>query len=283
MYRTIFFIALLLQALAGGASAAAWDKSLDVSLGASSNLTRIYVDGQLKEKRSSSLDLHLDGSLNRNGADASWKNSLKIDYSGSRTSDRTNPYNAPKWTENSDQLIADSVYRRHAGFFADPYGGLNVQTAVFDSHFPGEWEAFRPLQLRESAGLSLPITTGAGNEFTFRLGYFYQHYVNRGGADRDPSHGVETVLEFDGNLAKNIALKSKAGLYTGLAETDDMDNPISQSRKNVLEWDNRMVISLTKLLSINIILNIDNRDISSDEISYEIDHRTELAVDWKVF
>jgi hypothetical protein len=91
------------------------------------------------------------------------------------------------------------------------------------------------------------------------------------------------VLEFDGNLAKNIALKSKAGLYTGLAETDDMDNPISQSRKNVLEWDNRMVISLTKLLSINIILNIDNRDISSDEISYEIDHRTELAVDWKVF
>jgi hypothetical protein len=51
----------------------------------------------------------------------------------------------------------------------------------------------------------------------------------------------------------------------------------------VLEWDNRMEISLTKLLPINIILNMDNRDISSDDNGYEIDHRTSLALNWKVF
>jgi hypothetical protein len=69
----------------------------------------------------------------------------------------------------------------------------------------------------------------------------------------------------------------------GLAQTGDFDNPVSESRKTVLEWDNRMEISLTKLLPINIILNMDNRDISSDDNGYEIDHRTSLALNWKVF
>jgi len=273
----------LFLAFAAPARAGDWEKALDVSLGANQSHTRIHVAGDIYEKRTTGLELRLDGSLDKNTGNTRWKNSLKLDYAGSKTKDETNPWGNPRWTESSDQLIVDSVCRLKAGFFADPYAGVNVQTAVFDTNSPGEWAALRPLQLRDSLGLSVPIIEKPGNDFTFRAGVFYQHYLNRGKADRDPIPGMEFVLEYDGHLAKNIAFKSKAGVYTGLASTDDYGNFETESRKAVLEWDNKLVITLTRTLCLNVTYNVDNKDVSSTDIGYEIDHRTTLALNWQVF
>ncbi|GEM_PF-1996051 len=273
---------LLLSAVPALAAAGTWEKSLKISLGVTSALTRIYVDHQLLKLRTSELDFHLEGSLNRESDHGSWKNSLKVDYAGAETTDPMDPDKDSAWTESSDQLIADSVYRRKIGSSFEPYAGLNVQTVVYDGGYSGEWRAFKPLQTRESLGLSAPVLSTYAESLDLRAGYFYQHYVNQDRDHRYAVHGVETVVEFNGKLAKNITLESKAGMYSALVKTPDYEDPETKSRKMVLEWDNRLEIALTKFISIDIILNLDNKDVSSKRISYEIDHRTILSVDWKL-
>lgn len=275
--------AALLLALAPSARAGGWEKTLDLSLGANQSRTRIHVAGEIYEKKVSGLELRLDGTMNRDTEASRWKNTLKLDYAGSKTKDETNEWNKNRWIESADQLTADSIHRWKAGFFADPYAGLNMQTALFDANNSGEWAAFRPVQLRESVGLSLPIMDSPGNDFTLRAGVFHQHYINPGRDHREAAPGLEAVLEYAGNLAKNIVFKSKAGVYSGLASTDDYGNRETESRKSILEWDNTMVITLSRFLCMNLTYNVDNKDVSSTQIGYEVDHRTTLALNWKVF
>lgn len=284
MSFTRFSAACLFLTLADApAGAEGWEKRLDISFGANQSDTRIHAGNDIYEKRHTGLEFRLDGALDRDTGASRWKNSLKLDYAGSKTKDETNPYNDPRWAESSDQLIADSVHRWKAGYFADPYAGVNLQTTLFDANYRGEWAAFRPVQLRESLGLSLPIMDRDGADFTFRVGGFYQHYVNRGRADRDPAPGLEFVLEFDGRLSKSITLRSKAGMYSGLASVDDLGDVETESRKAVLEWDNTLIIMLTRVLCLNLTYNVDNKDVSDTDIAYEVDHRTTLALNWKVF
>lgn len=274
---------MLFSALAAQARAGGWEKKLDLSLGANQSRTRIHVAGEIYEKSTFGLELRADGSLNKDTPTYRWKNTLKLDYAGAKHKDETNEYNDPKWAESADILMLDTVHRWKAGFFADPYAGLNAQTTVFDNNSYGEWAAFRPVQLRESAGLSLPIMDNAENDFTLRTGFFYQHYLNAARRENDPAPGFEAVLEYEGKLSKVVAFKSKAGVYTGLANTDDSWSPETESRKAVLEWDNLLIITLTNALCLNITYNVDNKDVSSTEIAYEVDHRTTLAINWKVF
>jgi hypothetical protein len=282
MHKTTLAAALLLLA-SSHVFAGKWDKSLNLSLAASETHTRIHVANDIYEKRTTGLEFTLDASLNGRFGPGNLKNSLKIDYAGTKTKDQTNPWGNPRWTESSDQLILDSVYRLDTDFFVQPYIGENIQTAVFDTNPPGEWAAFRPMQMRDSFGLSLSIMDSGDTDFSLRVGVFHQHYINPGKVHRDPVPGLESVLEFDGNLAKNIAFTSKAGLYTGIEAVDDFGNPETQSRKAVLEWDNELVLTLSKVLAVKINYNVDNKDVSSEQIGYEVDHRTSLALTWQVF
>jgi len=283
MLKSTLAAALLILASPALACAGKWTKSLDVSVAANQSHTRVHTADVVYEKRTSGLEIKLDGALNGRLGPGRLKNSLKLDYAGSKTKDQSDLWSTPRWTESADQLTADSVYRLDTDFFVQPYGGVNIQTTVFDTNFLGEWAAFRPLQVRDSIGISVPIIDSGDNDLSFRTGVFYQHYLNRGKADRDPATGLETVLEFDGNLAKNIAFTSKAGLYTGIEAVDDFGNPETQSRKAVLEWDNELVITLSKVLAVKINYNVDNKDVSSEQIGYEVDHRTSLALTWQVF
>ena len=44
-----------------------------------------------------------------------------------------------------------------------------------------------------------------------------------------------------------------------------------------------MVITLTRAICLNLTYNLDNKDVRSTEIGYEVDQRTTLALNWKVF
>ena len=281
--KKLFLTLLLGISVCPALEAGQWDKSLELSLGANHSNVRIHANNQLYDKRTTGLELFVDGSLDGKMGLGSWKNSLKIDYAGSKTKDETNLWNDPHWVESSDDIVIDSVFRFENIFFLHPYVGVNMQSAVHDANQFEEWLAFRPLKLRDSIGLSLPIMNSEGQDFTLRMGMFFQHYLNPDKNGENASHGWETVIEYEGNLAKNISYESKAGFYTGLASTDNYGNPFTQSRKAVMEWNNKIVIQLTKLFTFNITYNMDNKDISDEEIGYEVDHRTSVAINWKVF
>jgi hypothetical protein len=281
--KNIILILLLSISACSILDAGQWDKSLNLSFGANHSNVRIHANNKLYDTSTTGLEFSLDSSLNGNMSLGTWKNSLEIDYAGSKIKDESNPWNDSHWVESSDELVLDSIFRFETNFFLHVYTSVNIQASIYDTNQYEERLAFRPLQLRDSIGLSLPIMDSENQDFTFRAGFFLQHYLNPVKETEQRSHGWEAVIEYEGNLAKNIVFESKAGVYTGLASTDDYGNPFTQSRKAVLEWDNKIVIQLNKLFTLNITYNMDNKDVSEEEIGYEVDHRTSLAINWKVF
>jgi hypothetical protein len=284
----IFFSSLPVLLLGLPAAAAAsgdspWHKELNLSAGFSHSRSKIKWDGYFYERGKVAMELKARCELDRNAAASKWANTLKLDYSSSWAKDETDPYDKPKWVEDKDQLTLDTVYTLHTGFFANPYGAANLQTSVHDSGSDTDFRAFRPVQVRESAGLILTFLDTASQEFSLRGGLFRQDYLNRRLYHHAPFHGAEAVLEYDGNLGPAVILQSKAGLYTGFVATDDSWNRLTQSRKSALEWDNTLTVSLSKLIKLIISFDLDNKDVSSTEIDYEWEQSTSLALSWKIF
>lgn len=88
--------------------------------------------------------------------------------------------------------------------------------------------------------------------------------------------------EYDGQLGPAVEYEMKGGVYTGLVDTDDSWNRLTESRKCALEWDNTITVSLAKHLKLVFNFNVDNKDVSSTQIDYEWEQGTSLALAWKV-
>lgn len=271
---------LALPAAAAAAGGTLWDTSLNVSAGFSHSRNRINVEGQFYDKARTTTELRLRGEADRNADASKWANSLALDYASSWSKDETYEYDRPRWRENRDELTLDSVYTHKTRFFADPYGSLNLLTSVHDSDSDSEFRALRPLQLREAAGLIVHFLDTPHQELSARAGLFNQHYLNTRLPHHERSHGAEGVLEYDGRLNANVEYLMKAGVYVGFVGTDNSWDRMTESRKSALEWDNTLTVKLLKHLKLIVSFNMDNKDVGSEEIDYEWDQRTSLALSW---
>lgn len=275
--------ALALLPAAAAAAGAAWSRELKVSAGFSHSANRIYVEGYFYDRAKTDLSLKLRGEFDRDSVASKWANTVALDYASGWAKDETADDDRPGWVESKDQLTVDSVYRRKTGFFADPYASGNLQTSVHDARRDKEFRAFRPVRARESLGLVFTLLDGAAQEFTLRGGWFHQHYLNARLFHHDRSNGLEGVLEYDGRLGPAVEYEMKAGVYSGLVDTDDSWNRLTGSRKCALEWDNTLTVSLAKHLKLIAAFSLDNKDVSSTEIDYEWEQSTSIALSWKLF
>lgn len=280
--KAALLAAAWLALLPAGAAAgeAQWETSLNVSAGFSHSRNRINVQGEFYDKARTTTELRLRGEADRNAGGSKWANSLHLDYASSWSKDETYEYDRPRWRENRDELTLDSVYTHRTRFFADPYGSLNLLTSVHDSDSDAEFRALRPLQLRESAGLIVHLLDTVHQELSVRAGLFNQHYLNTRLPHHERSHGAEGVLEYDGKLSPGVEYLMKAGVYTGFVGTDDSWDSMTESKKCALEWDNTLTVKLVKHLKLIFSFNMDNKDVGSEEIDYEWDQRTTIALSW---
>ncbi|OGS13515.1 MAG: hypothetical protein A2234_09355 [Elusimicrobia bacterium RIFOXYA2_FULL_58_8] len=276
---------LALPPAADAAGKASWNKELTLSAGFSHSRNRIRLGTEFYDRVHTDLNARARAELDRNSARSKWANTLTLNYASSWVKDETDEYDSPAWTETKDQLVLDTVYRLKTGWFVEPYGSGNFQTSVHDTRRDRDSEnrAFRPVQARESLGLIFTVLDGEHDELTLRGGWYHQHYLNSRLFHHDPSYGLEGVLEFDGNLGPAVAYEMKAGAYSGVVETDDSWNRLTESRKCALEWENTLTVSLSKYLKIILAFNMDNKDVSSTEVDYEWEQNTSLALSWKVF
>jgi hypothetical protein len=275
-------LALLLWPAAALAENGLWEKNLEVNAGFCHSRNRINVQGEFFDKARTTLELRLRGEADRNGAESKWANSLNLDYASSWSKDETYEYDTPRWRENRDELTLDSVFTRKTRFFADPYGAINMMTSVHDSNSDSEFRALRPLQFRESGGLIVHILDTRQQELSVRAGLFNQHYLNTRLPHHERSYGSEGVLEYDGKLNTSVSYVMKAGIYYGFVGTDDSWDRMTESKKSVLEWDNTISVTLAKHLKLIFSFNMDNKDVGSEEIDYEWDERTTLALSWNL-
>ena len=247
--------------------------------------SKVGATGNLYSKESLSYGILINGELTEDIEKHNWKNTLKLNYSTNKTKDETDPASTGKWAESNDELKIDSVRRWKTFKILNPYAAVNLQTSIRDANFTEEWMAFRPFQLRESAGIGSPILSQENQEIIVRIGWFFQHYSNTPKNTRlyKEASGIELVLDYKNKVAENMSFKSKAGFYSSFNKTQDPWNIATKSKKIRFEWDNTFIATLNKYLSFNISLGIENIDTTSSHTNYEWEEKLNIAINWKVF
>lgn len=284
MKKTCLFLAAIL--LAGAANLRAeWKKSLNVALTLSQSKSKTGATGNLYSKENLSYGLLLNGELTRDKAAYNWKNTLKLEYSNVKNKDETDPASTGEWSESKDKLTVDSVRRWKMTKALNPYAAVNFQTAVRDSNFPNEWKAFRPVQIRESAGMGFPLISGENHEFIARGGSYFQHYANSPASKGlyEKSSGMELVLDYKNDKRENISFSLKAGFYSSFTATRDPWNTDTKSKKIRFEWENTLISAVSRHISLNITLNINNIDVTSSHANWEWEEKLNAALNWKIF
>ena len=281
----IILVSIFITSIAITPSNAKWTKTLNFAFTLNQSKSKIGSTGTLYSKESLNYGILIDGELTEDVEKYNWKNTLKLDCSTTKTKDETDTTSTGKWAESNDALKIDSVRRWKTFRDLNPYAALNLQTSIRDANFANEWIAFRPFQLRESAGLSSPLLSQEKQELIARTGLFFQHYANNPASSGlyEKSSGMELVLDYKNKVAENMSLTSKAGFYSSFNATQDPWNTLTKSKKIRLEWDNTLIATLNKYLSFNISWNIDNIDTTSSHANYEWEETLNIALNWKVF
>ena len=266
-------------------SNANWTKSLNFSLTVNQSKSKTGQTGTLYSKESLNYGILVNGELTKDIEKYNWKNTLNLEYSSAKNKDESDPASSGKWTESNDKLTVDSVRRWKTIKAFNPYLAVNLQTSIRDASYINEWLAFRPLQLRESAGIGSPLISREAQELVVRTGCFIQHYANtpKNTGLYEHSNGIELVLDYKNTVRKNISFTSKAGFYSSFNKTQDPWNASTKSKKIRLEWDNTLITAITKYISLNMSWNIDNLDMTSGYANYEWEEKLNIALNWKVF
>lgn len=279
--KKLFFIITMLAVFCVSAvlsQSSDWTKSLDIGVTLSQSESRSGATSGQSENSSLSYGILVNGELTKDNDRANWKNTLKLEYSRSRnkiagvTGD---------WSEDIDKLTIDSMYRWKIYPKFNPYAALNIQTAVLDSGSDA-WKAFRPLQLRESAGASSPLIDEKNQRLVARAGFFHEHLVNDPD-DKDSLSGIELVFDYRNQFKEDMLFLSKLGFYSSLNKTEDITDSSKKTTKVKMEWDNTLLVKISNYLNMNLTFNILNLDISNDDVKYEWEQKLNLAFNYKIF
>ncbi len=260
-----------------------WKEALSVSF-AVNQAKSVYADeyGSLLVKESINLGVYLNGELTRDTDKNNWKNVLKLEYSRSRVYDEGYAGSSKDWLEDLDQLLLDSVFRWKLGKHINPYIACNFDTSIIDVGHFNEWEAFKPVQVRESGGISVPVISNDKQELIGRIGFFVQNYINKTEYDEN-FNGIEGVIDYEFNIRDDSALTSKLELFSSEYEIIEYDDSITEKQYIELKWDNTLVTPITRFISVNVSFNIFNTDITDKEIDYEWEQKLYLSIYYDIF
>jgi len=263
-------------------SSSTWTNAMSLSFTLNQSKARYSSYGPMATKETINLGFLLYGEFIRDTLKSNWKNLLKIEYARSRYYDDSSFISKKQWIEDKDQLLIDSVFRWKYRKYINPYAAENFDTCIINIDYPYEWGAFEPVQLRESGGLSIPVVSRNGHELTSRTGFFIQHYINSPGNIDEPFNGAEMVIEYTGPLNKDSLITSKLGLYSNSGELEDTDGTIEKRIFVQLESDSTMFLSITKILGINMELNVFNIDITDSDANYEWEQKINLLIKFNI-
>ncbi|HON57758.1 MAG TPA: DUF3078 domain-containing protein [bacterium] len=280
-------VILLLFIWTAFASQSEWSKSLNIAATLSQSKIKSGAVGRMTENSSLNYGVLINGELTKDNSEINWKNTLKLEYARNRSTIKNANglyVSTPTWTEDIDKLVLDSVYRWKLYPKFNPYAALNFQTAMLDANFAGEAKAFRPIQLRESAGASTPFIDKEKQKLIGRAGLYYEHFINEPrGQNYNSNNGIELVFDYKNEFKEDMIFLSKLGFYSSFKKTNDPWDITTKSRKIKMEWDNTLLIKLAKYLNMNFSLNIENIDITESRIHYEWEQKLNLAFNYKVF
>ncbi len=212
------------------------------------------------------------------------KNTLKLAFGQTHSQyvDNSGDKNWTKPDKTTDLIDFESILRFTLSAFVDPYLSGRWESQFLDQ-VPGlETKPLNSNKITESLGMAKVFFKEDKKEFGTRLGFSFKQYLNqREDIENTNDGGLEFIAEYKTILTgETINLNSKLNIYKALyySESEDLEGTDYEDdwKTPRLTWENILSASLTKLINLNLYVNMiynetdyDFEENSIDEIQFK--------------
>lgn len=258
----VFATALCLMLLAiSGASAASWEKSLDLSLTATqSSYSDSWTGG---EAGNVTWTANANGIFSRQmSPHFNLKNTIKLAFGQTHSQDK----DTKKWakpTKSTDKIDFESVGLFTIDFFVNPVAAFRLESQFLDASVDGHNRYVNPMLLTESAGLARQILKKNKDDIITRLGFAFRENIDRTLQPPDSSTtktvtatdgGIESVTDVKLVLSDKMGYIGKLTLYKAFffSKKDDFKGlPEENFWKAIdINWENSLTASISKYVQV---------------------------------
>ena len=188
--------------------------------------------------------------------------------------------------KTTDLIDIESMFRFTLGAFVDPFAGFRLESQFLDQSVPGDSKILNPMTLSESFGAAKVWIKQEKKEFTSRLGGVFKEYLNSHADKMTTDGGIEFVTEFRSPLANDrINFNSKFYVYKAMyySEADAVEGTPEEDKWKAprINWENIFSASLTKLINVNLYIQMLYDERVIDEMQYK--QTLALGLTYKLF
>jgi hypothetical protein len=277
--RKIRFV-LILSATIVTAWATAWNRSVDANLtsnenaysnnwtgGATGLFTWVINSDMLAEKQ-------LDTSFNT-------RTTLKLSFGQTYKQETSKAWASP--TKNSDQIDLQSVFKATLGAWVDPFISARVQSQFLDQSDTALTRYVNPLTVTEAFGAARSFMKTGKRELISRLGGGFKQDIDRLAWDTaaalrrtntTSAGGLTFSTDFTTPIARDkLTYTSQLDVFEALFSTDAAKYKGLPSadywRAPNVEWDNTFAASITKLLMVNLYVQILYDKVTNPKVMFQ--------------
>jgi len=253
-----------------------WTTSVDVSLSMNQNS---YSDNWHGEEKSNinwvfNANLLAEKQLS---SKVNNTNTLKLAF-GQTHSQYVNVNGEKAWAspdKTTDLIDLESMFRFTLGAVVDPFASFRLESQFLDQSVAGESKIFNPMTLTESFGVVRVLLKQEKKELTTRLGAAFKEYLNsHEGIKNTSDGGIEFVTDYRTPLANDrISFNSNLNIYKAMyyseaeaVEGTDFEDAWKAPRIN---WENIFSASITKLISLNLYIQMLYDERVIDEMQFK--------------
>ena len=160
--------------------------------------------------------------------------------------------------KTTDQIDFLSMLRFTLGTIVDPFVGVRFESQFMDKSVPNETKIINPITLTGSFGVARVFLKKENTELTSQLGGAFKEYLNSHKLiDNKNDGGIEFITNFRTPLAKGkISFNSMLDIYKAFffSESDETENDDWKAPR--LNWENIFSASITKLINVNLYIQM---------------------------
>ncbi|MBN2461410.1 MAG: DUF3078 domain-containing protein [Candidatus Cloacimonetes bacterium] len=212
------------------------------------------------------------------------KTTLKLAFGQTHNQYVDEENNEKKWAspdKTTDLIDFESLFRFTLGSFVDPYISGRLESQFLDQRIITDTKLFNPLTTSEGVGILRMFLKDETKELSSRLGGSFKQYLDSRADENTNDGGLEFITEFKTLFSgDNFSFNSKLNIYKALyySKSDDLKGTEYEDdwKAPRLNWENILTASITKLVSLNLYI-----DLIYNETDYDIEAKSIDEIQYK--
>jgi hypothetical protein len=259
-----------LTLLAGAASAAGWEKSVDLGL----TLNQASYSDSWTGGESGSVAWAFTSDLSaarQMSPILNWKNTGKLSY-GQTLTQAENAQGELRWRpprKSSDRIFYESLLRFTLGKLVDPFAAVTFESQFYDGTAPRVRRYINPMLISEAAGVGRQFTKTERTELFTRFGFAVRQNVHRDvvsiapkklRAQTDIDGGLDWTTDFSHAFGPQMMYFTMLRVFKALffSTADEMKGrPGENDWKAIdLAWENTLSAAITKYVQVQFFTEL---------------------------